>query len=150
MSEGGRSRFSGRALVSAKIAAVLALLAVAMGGVALLRAGGQQQAGPVQPEDYGRVYEALCDAGPAVRAGNPTQVGDAFYGEVHAGLHSIAEELAEVDRPLAADLLRSKNAVERALDSSNVGRLASHWDELLRVSQMALESLGAPYPLCSI
>lgn len=134
------------------IAALLALIAVAMGVVTLLRVGdgGDQQASqPEQISDYVRTHDALCDAASAIRTTNVPAAQEAFYGRAHSGLHGIADELAEVDRALAADLLRAKNAVEGAFGASSGPRLKARLDELLRVSQMALESLGEPYSPCT-
>lgn len=143
----GRRWFGG---ASAKMATVFALTALVVGAVTFLGSGDRRQPGP--PEEVtgrGLAYEAICRARAAAQDGDVPAARDAFYGEAHAGLHGIADEMAGMDRPLAADLLRAKNAVEASFNSSAGGRLESQLDELLRVSQMALESLGASYSHCA-
>lgn len=133
----------------AKTATVLALTALVVGAVTFLGSGARQTGPPEELTGHGRAYEAICRARGAAQDGDAAASRDAFYGGAHAGLHGIADEVAEMDRPLAADLLRAKNAVEASFNSSAGGRLESQLDELLRVSQMALESLGVSYPLCT-
>lgn len=94
-----------------------------------------------------RVSEALCDSAAAMRAGEHDAARAIFYARAHSGLHVIADELTDVDRPQAAELLRTKNAVEQAFDSSG-DKATAPVDELGRVLQMALESLGAPSSPC--
>lgn len=132
------------------MATVLVLIALVLGAVVFLRAGDRQQAEPPEEvNEYVSVHEAICQAHAAAQNGDSSAARELFYGRAHAGLHALADELTEMDRPLAADLLRAKNAVEGSFDSSAGGRLESQLDELLRVSQMALESVGAPYTLCT-
>lgn len=150
MNAGRRRWFGGAPLGPAKMTTVLALAALVLGAVTFLGSGGRQQTGPPQEvTGYGRAYEAICRARAAEQDGDTPAARDVFYDGAHAGLHGIADEVAGMDRPLAADLLRAKNAVEASFDSSAGGRLESQLDELLRVSQMALESLGASYSLCT-
>lgn len=143
---GGKSK--GGALAPGKIAAVLAVIAVSLGTFAFLRAGdGEQER--LGHEGYAGVHQAICDAGAAVRSADAFAARDIFYDRAHSGLHVLADELTGSDRSLAADLLRAKNAVEGSLDPPIDPQAASHLDELLRVSQIALESLGAPYSPCT-
>lgn len=148
MSEKRGRRFQGGALAPGKIAAVLAVIAVALGTFAFLRAGdGEQES--FGREGYAGVHQAICDAGAAVRSADASAARDIFYDRAHSGLHVLADELTESDRSLAADLLRAKNVVEGSLEPPVHPQAASHLDDLLRVSQIALESLGAPYSPCT-
>lgn len=150
MNAGRRKWFGGPSLGPGKTAALLALSALVVGAVTFVGYGNRQPTDP--PEEvtgYGRAYEALCRARAAAQNGDAPEARDIFYDGAHAGLHRIADEVAGMDRPLAADLLRAKNAVEASFGSSAGGHLESQLDELLRVSQMALESLGASYSLCT-
>lgn len=148
MTEDGRRKLKGGALGPGKIATVLAVIAVSLGTFAFLRAGDADQE-PLGRKGYSGVHQAICDAGAAIRSADASAARDIFYDRAHSGLHILADELTEADRSLAADLLRAKNAVEGSLEPPIHAQAASHLDELLRVSQIALESLGAPYSPCT-
>lgn len=59
------------------------------------------------------VVAALC----AVRDADGVEATeDAFYGRVHTELHTLADDVVEVDPSVGARLLEAKNQVETGLD----------------------------------
>lgn len=95
---------------------LLALLAGWMTWSYWLRPAEPDEATRVAP-GRARIIAGLCRADDAARAGDTATAEDQFV-DVHVGLHDVAQEIGELDRAVAADLLEAKNRVESALDDA--------------------------------
>lgn len=83
----------------------------------------------------------LCDTVDA--AGQPDQARQLFFDEIHQPLHQLADETADADRTVAAQLLEAKQAVEAALDA-NTSSLGADLDRLADTTHAALVTLDRP------
>ncbi len=97
---------------------------------------------------YQVAFVGLCLA----RASAPIDVNTArstFYDRSHDALHSLASDLASVDRALAARLLEAKQAVESDFGAEPAPpSLGPDLDRLLEVTGQALARLSLPAPPC--
>lgn len=112
--------------------------------VALAGCNGDAGGADGTADDGDRLVAAICSAAEAARDGDLGEARDIFENN-HAGLHALADDLADTDRQRAGELLRAKQEVESVLTRASGERLA----ELLRdlASSTARASGGDP-PTC--
>jgi hypothetical protein len=103
--------------------------------------------GSAARDSYLSAYRGLCRS-QAVVDEDLSRARDVFYSEAHSELHHLAEETAQSDRMLAAQLLEAKNRAESELAGASPEAAAASIEELLRVSREALISLGVPPQAC--
>ncbi len=72
-----------------------------------------------------------------------------FLDEAHDGIHRLADEVASVDRKLAADVLQAKQAVEAAADASARRSLQRALQRLATAGGDALIALDLEPPACA-
>lgn len=108
--------------------------------------GDGRTAASGEPVIAAGVAEGLCLARQQA-ADDPGAARSTFFDSAHEGIHELARSLQEVDRGAAADLLRSKQALEAALESEDAG-LTVKLDDLLATTTVGLEVLGLPTPAC--
>lgn len=117
-------------------AAVLVLLGwLAVGALG----GGDSQTPDVaaQTSPLTGVCKALTEA----RAGDAESSRAVFFDEAHDGLHDLASRTAEMDRTVAAELLRAKERVEALMDAGSPSDLRPALDDLAEVTATATQTL---------
>lgn len=72
-----------------------------------------------------------------------------FLDEAHDGIHRLADDVAAVDRNLAAEVLEAKQRVEAAADASSETRLERALEELATAGADALVALDLEAPSCA-
>ena len=91
---------------------------------------------------------ALCDA---LAAPDAAEAGTVFESRAHQPLHQLADEVAGVDRGVAADLLEAKFAVETVV-REDVGApdalVHQRLEDLTAQVRRALATLDRPAPAC--
>ena len=120
----------------------LVVIAVSWIGVAFM--GGDADRSPETDALTG-----VCETLSVASAGG--DVRRPFYDEAHEGLHTLASDVTDLDRAVAARLLRAKERVESALDeqfpqeqiTSMVQNLAEATQEAVRVIDPSSEE-GCP------
>ena len=97
--------------------------------------------GPADSEYFASLCAVLDDA----TAGD---IEAANAGFDHGPLHELAEQVTEIDRGVAADLLQAKEAVESALADSTTdpAEAAALVSELTDATLAAYEAAGQPVP----
>lgn len=136
----------------AALAAAAVLLAGCGGDGSTSPATTATTAAPSATGPGAGVYQAsllgLC-AARASADGDVNSARSTFYDRSHDPLHSIASDLAPVDRVLAARLLEAKEAVESALRADRPPpSLGPDLDRLVEVTGQALARLSLPVPRC--
>lgn len=94
------------------------------------------------------VLTPLCDA---IATADATEAAEVFESRVHQPLHTLADEIAGVDRDVAAALLEAKFAVETVVreDADAPDALVLQRLEDLAVEVRAtLAALDRPAPAC--
>lgn len=131
-------------------AAVLILLVILAGFVALAVTAGDGSDDEASPSAATAVHGGLCRALQAAEAGDREAARAAFFDRSHDGLHDLAARAAEIDRSLAADLLEAKHQVEAHLDGHEDGSdLAPDVRALAAVTASATERVdGADVKDC--
>ena len=102
-------------------------------------------ASPSEPTSSGLVDIAvgLCSAAEATDVSSATNA----FREVHGPLHDLADQTAQVDRSVAARLLRAKRQVEAAIDrTAEAQELQSLLKELASGAAAALVTLDLTPP----
>jgi hypothetical protein len=114
--------------------------------------GDQARPASAPSDSEGNVWvaavEGVCAA--ADEASRSTQTARSlFLDEAHEGIHRLADEVASVDRKLAADVLEAKQAVEAAVDASAERRLERALERLAAAGGDALVALDLKPPACA-
>ena len=131
-------------------AAVLILLVILAGFVALAVTAGDGSDDEATPSPATAVHRGLCRALRGAEAGDREVARMAFFDRSHDGLHDLARRAAEIDRSLAAELLEAKQQVEARLDGDEDGSdLAPDLRALAAVTASATERVhGADVKDC--
>lgn len=104
---------------------------------------GQSREQPDAAGELVAIAEELCRAA----AQQDADEAAAGFLRVHGPLHDLAEQVANVDRAVAGQLLRAKQQVEADLDAEAPAPLLSaHLDDLAAASVAGLSSLSLPPP----
>lgn len=114
---------------------------------AALLAGGLAACNGAAASSEG-VLAPLCDA---ITADDAPAAVEAFEARVHAPLHALADEVATVDRGVAADLLEAKFAVEAVVRGDEQGPhplITQRLQALQAQVASALQALDQPAPDC--
>jgi hypothetical protein len=130
---------------SLPILLVVALLATAC--------DGQEPAGASEAEvaEFRAAVDGLCQTASSLGQNKVSQALQIFGDRTHGYLHELAADLEERDRPLAARLLETKQAVEIALrDPSFYGRpeIARRFRDLHNILLRAAKVMGLPQVGC--
>ena len=135
-------------------ALVVATLAGATGATACSGNGSSPSAttAPTATGPPGSAYQVafvgLCLARASARIDVNT-ARSTFYDRSHDPLHLLAQDLAPLDRALAARLLEAKEAVESDFGSDPVPpSLGPDLDRLVQVTAEGLVRLSLPAPRC--
>ncbi|MDQ3985907.1 MAG: hypothetical protein M3280_05355 [Actinomycetota bacterium] len=122
--------------------------------VALVGCGNGGQARPAStPADSEgtelvAAVEGVCAAADKA-SGSIQKARSLFLDEAHDGIHRLADEVASVDRKLAADVLEAKQAVEAAADASAGRELQRALQRLATAGGDALIALDLETPSCA-
>lgn len=103
---------------------------------------------PAENKELASAVESLCLARDEAQA-NPEEARTTFLDRAHGPLHLLAERVQEVDRTLAAEVLESKQKVERDLNTKDAGSLPGDLDRLTTAAGKALEKLDMQTPKCA-
>lgn len=125
------------------LGAAVVVIAVSWIGVAFMGGGGADRS----PETD--ALTGVCETLSVASAGG--DVRRPFYDDAHDGLHALAADVTDLDRSVAARLLRAKERVESALDerfpqeqiTAMVQNLAEATQEAVRVVDPSSEE-GCP------
>ena len=91
----------------------------------------------------------LCSVEADLAADDVESAEATFEDEVHDPLHEIGDEVEEVDRGTAADLLEAKQRVESGFaEPAPAAELTAEVEVLLEATWAALEALGLGAPAC--
>jgi hypothetical protein len=131
-------------------------MALWLGLVSVVAAGcraSEPAAGSQSPEarQLQAASQGLCDAQVLISDGKISEAADVFEDRTHAYLHELAEEVQDVDRAIAAELLEAKERLEVALDApqaSDPAAVAVSIAELQRALADAAAAVDLPRPLC--
>lgn len=125
----------------------LAALAVVVGAIALLNRSSSSSSPSESPDAglYVRVHAALCESLALVAAGDEQAGRGVFGARSHTALHSLAADVAETDRSVAARLLEAKAAVEASLPAGSSGA-ANDLRRLAAAAADAVETVTGERP----
>lgn len=97
--------------------------------------------------DLVTAVEGVCVARDEALA-SPEQAASVFLDRSHDALHRLADDVASVDRRIAAAVLEAKQRVESAADAGQGGALQDSLQELATASGDALGALDMVEPSC--
>lgn len=97
--------------------------------------------------DLAAVVEGVCVARDEA-LDSPEEAASVFIDRSHDGLHRLADDVASVDRRIAAAVLEAKQRVELAADAGRGEALQDSLQELATASGDALRALGIAEPPC--
>lgn len=102
----------------------------------------EEESAGVADSEY---FASLCAVLDAANAGDLEAANTGFD---HGPLHELAEQVTEIDRGVAADLLQAKEAVESALadDTTDPTEAAALVTQLTDATRAAYEAAGQPAP----
>lgn len=127
--------------MSRAIAALLAaVVLVLVGSLAIAATAGNDSDAPA-PRAGATPLGGVCDALDAARSGDAEDAQAVLFDGAHDGLHDLAARIAEVDRAVAADLLRAKERIEALTDSSPASDVRSALADLADATATATRTL---------
>lgn len=133
-----------RTLTTLAVVSLLAVGACSAGGDPTVEAGTTAATATtgVTNAEY---FESLCAVRDDATAGD---IAAARAGFDHGPLHELADEVTDIDRGVAADLLEAKEAVESALadDTTDPADATALVTDLTEATLAAYAAAGQPIP----